>query len=209
MRDGDYTVDRDIPVGMWPVGAVLALSLGSGLVVFVGTALLCWALQMTVRIALATAGISVLAVWILWVARIDSLFWSTEKVRPAALPAYQQTSPVVQVEVHQPEKGRWAWLDLPGGPEQLEQLARGLASGRTLSESEWSGRGRLYTRAEFRELRGELLERGLAVWRSPGAPTQGVELSAVGRQVMSRIAENVRTGAYVGNGRDVAMIDDH
>jgi len=210
MRDDNVTVSRDTPVGMWPVWAVLALSVGSGVVVFIGAALLALAFQLTIRIAAAAAGVAVLAVWFLWVARIDRIFWARERVRPAAVPTFQQTgpTPVVQVEVSDVARQRWAFMDLPGDDLQLQHLARGLAAGRTLSEGEWSGRGRLYTRREFRALRGEFLERGLAVWRNRDAPAQGVELTAVGRQVMSRIAEDgARSRAHVGPASRIALPD--
>jgi len=207
MDKGQYTIDKATPVGLWPVWAVLALSFGSGIAVFVGVGLLAWALQLSVKVALGCAGAVVLVVWVVWLGRVEGLFFARETVRPSALPVYHQDAPVVQVEVSEPEQGRWRFLDLPGGPEELEQLARGLMLGRSLAEAEWVGAGRPYTRSQFRELRGQLLERGLLVWRNPSAPSQGVELNAAGRAVFGRIAENARGPTRVRGGGRFALPD--
>jgi len=98
--------------------------------------------------------------------------------------------PTVRVEVEKKkDTGRSDWLlfDLSGSPSALQSLASGVLSGLSLSESEWSGSGRPFSRSDFRALRSQLIERGLACWRNPGAPAQGVELTAVGRAVFRRL----------------------
>ena len=80
------------------------------------------------------------------------------------------------------------FFDLPASHEQLTALARAVMGGATLNELSFSGYGRPFTRAEFRVLRDELVRRGLAEWRSFGAPSQGVQLTASGRGIMRHFA---------------------
>lgn len=79
-------------------------------------------------------------------------------------------------------------IDLGIEPVQAQALARGIMNGRSFSEAEWTGNGRPFSKREFRELRSELLERGLLEWRNPKAPAQGVVLTRSGRAVFSRLA---------------------
>ncbi len=57
-----------------------------------------------------------------------------------------------------------------------------------LSEGEWIGRGRPFSKAEFVNLRQYLITSGLACWRDQRYPTQGIELTAYGRNVMRQLA---------------------
>jgi len=84
---------------------------------------------------------------------------------------------------------RMQFIEFGVEEERARMLAKGLVAGRPFSESEWTGGGRPFSRREFRELRTELLERGLLEWRNPRAPAQGVELTAPGRHVMQRLAQ--------------------
>lgn len=95
----------------------------------------------------------------------------------------------VRIELVQDGGSRGDWIDLPTSPERLALLGDGLLnSGRTFNLSSWTGRGQPFTRREFEALRAALLERGLLVWRTPGSPAQGVELSPAGRAIMRRFA---------------------
>lgn len=65
----------------------------------------------------------------------------------------------------------------------LIELARGLESGATFSESSWTGSNRPFTRSQFHTLRNIFLSRGWAVWRSPSTPARGIILSPQGKAV--------------------------
>jgi len=80
-------------------------------------------------------------------------------------------------------------VDLGIEPTQAAALAKGLMAGQSFSESAWTGAGAVFSKKEFRALRGELLERGLVEWRNAAAPAQGVVLTRPGRAVMKRLAE--------------------
>ena len=196
---GQVVTERDVPMttGGWPVVVILGLALGSGLVLFVGVGLAAWTFGWTVKVALGAAGIAVVAVWAFLVVQVRSFVVASEVVRQPVpvVPALPERAGV-SVEVVQPDQGRMQFLDLPGGPDELAELARGVLSGRTLSESEWSGGGRPYSKSEFRELRSQLIERGLASWRNERAPSQGVRLTRVGQHVFRKLAENARTHAH-------------
>lgn len=73
--------------------------------------------------------------------------------------------------------------------EQLSTLARGVLAGRSLAVHEWSGLHRPFTRSQFENLRGQLLERGFIRARSESAPQLGYELSSKGRALMRALAE--------------------
>jgi len=79
-------------------------------------------------------------------------------------------------------------LDLPIQPEQLKGWADGLANGLSLSESTWTGSGKLFSTNEYRSLRDTLIQRGLARWNNPGSPKQGWELTVAGRAVVRETA---------------------
>jgi len=76
-------------------------------------------------------------------------------------------------------------------PEKAVALARGTLNGRSFSEADWTGRGKPFSRREFKALRSTLVERGLVAWRNPSAPAQGVELTRVGRAVFERLAQGM------------------
>jgi len=123
------------------------------------------------------------------------LLWKQEEIEHRDLDGdghVGRPEPVtLQVEVvRQSEYGQQLTIvDFGVSPEKAVVLARGILAGRPFSEAEWTGRGKPFSRREFRALRSELLERGLLEWRNPRAPSQGVELTSVGRAVFARLAE--------------------
>lgn len=100
-----------------------------------------------------------------------------------------ETLTVELVQRHPSGSGRIQFIEFGVDAKRARFFAEGLLHGRSFSESEWTGNGRPFSRKEFRELRSELLERGLLEWRNPRAPAQGVELTAPGRHVMAKLAE--------------------
>lgn len=198
----EVIAEREIPMvsGMEPALVVLLLSVGSGAVAFLGLGLLAWASGWAVRVALGGAGFVMLVVWGVWMVRVPSLMVARESVVMESLapPAPRDVAPqVVSVEIAEPERGRLSFLDVPMEPTELIDFARGLCAGRPLSESEWSGGGRLLSRAQFRSLRAALMDRGFAVWRDADAPQLGVQLTPSGRALVRELA---RARACVSGG---------
>lgn len=96
--------------------------------------------------------------------------------------------PPLRVEVMQEGGRRGDFIDLPY-PDRLPELASGLLSGRRqFAQTAWTGAAGVFSRAEFDNLRGEFLRRGLARWKNPQAPAQGVELTPAGRAVLRKLA---------------------
>lgn len=96
-------------------------------------------------------------------------------------------SPSMCVEVAEGRSTRFVELEVE--PDQAARFARGVLAGRPLAEASWTGRGALFSRSEFRGVRDELLERGMAVWVNERAHAQGVVLTAAGRAVFRRLAD--------------------
>jgi hypothetical protein len=105
------------------------------------------------------------------------------------LPEPEPMQPV-RVELYQDEGRQGDFIDLPVRPDQLRMLADGLQTGRQFAQSVWTGQGAPFTRPEFEQLRGELIRRGLAEWKKPGYPAQGVELTKSGRAVLRRFCSD-------------------
>ena len=98
-----------------------------------------------------------------------------------------QPQPIrVQVSAADGKSSTFATFNL--SPHKLAELAGGILTGRPFSESEWSGGGRPFTRAEFRELRAELLKRGLLLPAGDEA-RQGFRFSPAGRAVLRHFAD--------------------
>lgn len=74
---------------------------------------------------------------------------------------------------------------------QLAALAEGLLTGQTFSESTWTGAGRPFSKAQFHHVRREFMKRQWCAWRNPGAPAQGIQLTAAGRAVMRSFASDL------------------
>lgn len=120
-------------------------------------------------------------------------FWTTVDLwRRSAYPAPERPAapagPAPRVRVELVREDGADLIDLPAKVEQLNLLARGVLEGQTLSESAWTGSNGPFTRAEFSNLRGELIRRGLAQWNNPRAPARGVQLTRGGLAAMRTFA---------------------
>jgi hypothetical protein len=141
--------------------------------------------------ALSALVISTATWWIL-LFQTRKLLWAVERVTGRDIDGDQVIGqpvalPPIQVEVTSGQKQ--VYLELPGKPEALAALARGVLAGRPMAEDSWSGRAGPFSRSEFRQIRDTLIERGLATWRNPDAKAQGCELTAAGRAVFRRLAD--------------------
>jgi len=91
-----------------------------------------------------------------------------------------QHQPITRIELVQDAGRSVSWLDVPCSIRQLQQLARGVAAGSSLSINAWTGSARPFTRSEFEALRNELISRGLA---EDLGSNRGLQLTAAGRGV--------------------------
>lgn len=80
-------------------------------------------------------------------------------------------------------------LDVDIPLQKLVKFAQGVQRGKSLSEREWTGTGRLFSDTEFEELRDELMARQYARWRNPSHHKQGWVLTGQGKKVMRQLAQ--------------------
>jgi len=99
----------------------------------------------------------------------------------------QEPLPPVRIELVEDQGKHTTYADLPF-PDRLPSLAAGLLAGRQFAQSAWTGHLGIFSRAEFDQLRDEMVRRGLAAWKNESAKAQGCELTAAGRAVMRRLA---------------------
>lgn len=139
--------------------------------------------------ALATGAVALVGTWLILLVQGRSLLWDVRWASPGEPPPVQgePPAPEVRVELAEPGARRVRYLNLPGDPDRLAALARGVLDGKPLSEATWTGAGQPFSRSEFGAVRAELLRAGLVRWRNPDAPAQGVELTGAGRAVMRRL----------------------
>lgn len=81
------------------------------------------------------------------------------------------------------------YFDLPGTMDQLRLLADGLLNSIPFTEREWTGAGKPYSAAGFRDLRKELVRRGLIELASEKDVRQGYVLTDDGSQFMTGFLE--------------------
>jgi hypothetical protein len=75
-------------------------------------------------------------------------------------------------------------IDLPISEEKLSTLAAGLLMGRPFSEREWAGTGKPFSSPEFRNLRAEMIKRGLVELANEKDTRQGYVLTHAGKSIM-------------------------
>jgi hypothetical protein len=173
----------------------LAQSLITGVIVgFLAYSAGLWAGWLNTQYMALTAGIAGAAtIWLTSLRRwqraaFPELLLPTLPANDDPEPEYYE--PVgVRVEMASEDSRQLKFIDLPASIDQLVTLAQGLLTGgATLSESQWTGSGGIFTRAEFAALRSEMIRRGLATWNSPGTPARGVSLTPPGRAAMRHFA---------------------
>jgi len=98
--------------------------------------------------------------------------------------------PPLRVEITTKDgKGKKAmrFLELRTSEDRLELLARATLSGRPLSQSEWCGSGRPFSKNEFEAVMASLESAGLCRWRSPEHRSLGREATPAGRAFFKSI----------------------
>ena len=134
----------------------------------------------------------------------DALFsgdptWVTESIvtGPAEPEALREPDrPPIRLEVAQVDsRGRLAGLqrfgDLPADlQDRLPAFAAGVLGGRGLAFATWTGKGALFSRAEFDQVMATLTEAGIVCWKSPGDPKAGREIAGRGgRAALQQLAD--------------------
>jgi len=76
--------------------------------------------------------------------------------------------------------------NLPINEATFRQWARGVLGGRGTSLGDWTGKGGLFSRADYNALTDYLMRSGLMRWVNPAAHAQGRELTAAGRATLRK-----------------------
>jgi len=106
----------------------------------------------------------------------------------------------VRIEMASDNGRHTRYINLPVSPGKLRQLANGLISGKSFTEASWCGSGGIFTRAEFVQLRDEMLTRGLLELNSPGYPARGYHLTRGGYAAIQYLSQ-IETTPLLEDGR--------
>lgn len=109
--------------------------------------------------------------------------------KPAPVSSEPQTVKVTLNRISEDGHFSGEYFDLPGTMDQMKLLADGLLNGTPFTEREWTGAGKPYSAAGFRDLRKELVRRGLIELASEKDARQGYVLTDDGSQFMASLLE--------------------
>ena len=194
--------------------AIVPLSLGVGFVILLGGFGICWWLKRPIRDAFGIAGLLMIACvlfafWRIWA---DQLYMAVETIIGHDINQDGFIGPPpeprqVSIEISNTENNNRQYLELPDTIyEKLPMIAHLLQAGKPFSEGSMTGEGRPLSRAEFHKLRDVMFSRGLAAWRNPKHPTQGVILTAFGRSVMRKMLDERTTHVRMRTPRTPAAL---
>jgi hypothetical protein len=128
----------------------------------------------------------------------SALWWYTGSIqihRRATYSEYQQVAPtpvqqdvkhVTTIPVYLNEREA-VFPTLSASEQQLKELAIGLLNGVPFAEDSWTPEYKLFSKAQFREVRDEFLNRKLAEWKS-SSHAQGVRLTHSGVGLCRKLA---------------------
>lgn len=152
--------------------------------------------MVVVSLVASAAWISGLRFWREMVSHLDG------KIERIPLTSYVEPEPdSVRVELIQDSGRAGSYISLPASPSKLKQLASGLLTGKSFTESSWCGAHGIFTRAEFVQLRDEMYKRGLLALNSPSTPARGYSLTPGGKACIRYLAET--TTPLLQSGDDI------
>lgn len=99
---------------------------------------------------------------------------------------------VVTVDIRQKNEGGFDQIKtatLPFSEQDMRLLATGLLAGKSFSEREWTGAGKLLSVGQFREARAEMIRRGMLELVNSKDVRQGYRLTKAGAAVMRHFQE--------------------
>ena len=132
-----------------------------------------------------------------------------EKWRVLISANFTHTHPATGTNATNPDNNNLQYLQLPEHLfDKLPMIAHLLTAGKPFSEGAMTGSGRPLSRSEFHQLRDVMFDRGLARWRDERYPTQGVELTGMGKSVMRKAAERT-THARIRTPRTPAALPSY
>lgn len=147
--------------------------------------------------AFVVGTVAMLWFWIRSASHWTRLTRSGDNPDPVLIPQ-PQPAEVVRVELAEVSSNGhlrgMELIDLPASHSQLSELASGILNDdQSLAERVWVGPRRPFTPKEFRELRAEMVRRGLLITLE-GDPRQGFILTVAGRHVLAGFLSPSPTG---------------
>lgn len=194
------TWDRDVAVPAGQAALVTAgVTIGTVTLAIPVTIWAAWPWWAPPAAALAIGGVTFAASSVALVTDHRRLLWAIEETLTVDLnrdgAVGEPLDPeILRVELTRDNGRRMAYIDLPGSPDQLGALARGLLNGKGTSEATWTGAGAPFSRSEYAAIRAAMIERGLAAWTNPDHHAQGWEPTAAGRAILRKIADALPRG---------------
>lgn len=178
------SVEADVHVPLWQAMASGAFGAGlGGLVLGLAT----WDAVMLALGAVAGYLVVAAGVWFVLLLEHRRMLWLMERAM-LGLDEEGGTDELRVVVSQQDVEGRvvrMQYLNVAGvNADELREFARAVVDGAPLSVGYWTGRGSLFSRAEYEVLMAELVRAGLV--RDGG--TQGRQLTAAGRAILGRVA---------------------
>lgn len=170
-------------------------TLATGVITFavIGLLGLVWHWTYTLQIAATAACIVIPVYWSLSIGlwRSDSRPEKPVFLAPEEQGGMRKLVHVRHDRVRENGHFRQDEYDLPGDPEALRALARGVLHGkRPFTEGVWAGKNRPFSVPEFRLLRQLGIKKyGLFEYINPKAKNQGVQLTEKGEQLFAELAD--------------------
>jgi len=165
----------------------------TGLLVGIAAVAICFAADSpyTSKISLVCAIGAGCITWFILSFQYHKLLWDTETITNHDLDGDgeigQPTTTRIEVDITDDKRKRTVILNLEISQDKLVTFAKGILAGKSTSESTWVGK--LFSPAEYNELRDELIARGLAEWRNRDVPQQGWKLTLAGMAVFRKLTD--------------------
>jgi len=99
----------------------------------------------------------------------------------------------IKINLHEISEGGYVSVTtarFPVDEESMAILAAGLLNGIPFAERYWIGAGKIFSQAQFRDIRSEMLKRGILELANPKSPQQGYQLTRAGRACMRDLASH-------------------
>ena len=192
-REGNLHSDVLVPIAQASITGVLVAS-----VLSIATFLFITTSATVVGYLFIVASVSITAgLWIRLMSDRNRLLWKIERITGKDFDGdgYVGEPETLRIELSSVDEhgAHIEFLNIPGDGQRFKEFACGVLNGKAISTASWTGRGGIYSRREFNELRDALLNRGWLMWRNPHAPVQGVMLTRKGREAFERICSKPPT----------------
>jgi len=207
-----YSTEQPVRVPSWGADVAVPIGQAVGTGVFIGVVsgvLAIW-LGWAWQIPILTAAIGAAVIWFVTLNDMRALLrrvevWTGKDLDRDGHIGPQKHTTEINVRIEQDGRGpRDLFLRFEGvRPEQLHELFKGALRGDSLSESKWTGAGKLFSKPKYCDVRDALLDAGLLRWQNEDAHAQGLSVTKSGKAVLQRWCDEfARTQAHALDGTE-------